>query len=195
MTINRKKFFDGIRQGPFRGKLSASAVKTCELILDEWERRKLPDLRQLAYIFATPFGEVGEAMQPVREGFKATDAQARAYVKRRGYPYAKVVNGNVYYGRGLVQLTWDRNYKTMGELVGLDLYNKPDLALDPEYSVAIMFTGMLRGTFTKKKLDDFFSGAKADWTGARKIINGMDRAGEFAGYAKQFFADLSEASK
>ena len=192
--INRKKFFDGIRQGPFSGKLKATTVKGCSAILDEWERRKLTDLRQLAYMLATTLGECGEDMLPVREGFKDTDADARAYVKRKGYKYAVVVNGHVYYGRGNVQQTWAKNYIAMGKIIGVDLYNDPDKALEPDIAAEIMFEGMSRGTFTGKKLSDYFNAKTTDWGNARRIINGTDRAAEIAGYAKQFYADLVAAS-
>lgn len=194
MSVDRKKFFDGIRSGPFNGKLRAATVRGCNAILDEWERRRLTDLRWLAYKLATALAECGPDMLPVREGFKKTDKEARAYVKRRRYKYAVEVNGCVYYGRGLVQLTWLRNYQAMGRILGLPLANNPDLALEPEVAAAIMFEGMTRGTFTGKKLSDYFNGQKTDWKNARRIINGTDRASEIAGYAKHFHSDLVSAS-
>lgn len=199
--IDRKKFFDGIRQGPFSGKLTPATVKGCSAILDAWEQSGLTDLRYLAYMLATAMGEVGQNMLPVREGFKETDAQARAYVRRKNYKYAKEINGNVYYGRGLVQLTWDYNYDKMGKLLKVPLLAKPDLALDPLIAAQIMFTGMTKGSFTGKKLADFFNDKKTDWVWARSIINGKrkgeplpDRAQEIANYAKAFYADLINAS-
>ena len=40
--------------------------------------------------------------------------------KGRGMPYGKpdLTTGKVYYGRGFVQLTSERNYKTMSDLLG-----------------------------------------------------------------------------
>lgn len=192
--INRAVFFAGIRSGPFDGKLKPTTVKGVTAILDEWERRKLTDLRWLACMLGTTMGECGQDMLPVREGFKKTDAESRAYVKRKGYPYAKVVNGQVYYGRGNVQQTWDYNYKAMSKKLGIDLYNNPDLALQPDVAAKIMFEGMIDGTFTGKKLSDYFNANKTDWLNSRRIINGTDRAAEIAGYAKHFFADLVTAS-
>lgn len=195
MAIDRKKFFEGIRQGPFPGSLSPETVRGVTAILDEWERRKLTDLRWLAYMLATVLAECGRNMLPVREGFKATDAQARAYVASKHYKYAKVEGGQVYYGRGLVQLTWLDNYRKMSQITGIDLVANPDRALEPAVAAKIMFEGMIRGTFTGKKLADFFNATATDWTNARTIINRLDRAAEIAGYAKQFHDDLKAADR
>lgn len=193
MAIDRAKFFAGIRNGPMPGALSQDAVRGITAILDEWERRGLTDLRWLAYMLATVLAECGHDMLPVREGFKETDEQARAYVKRKGYKYAVVIGGKVYYGRGLVQLTWLKNYDKMSKLLGVDLVGNPDLALDPSIAAKIMFEGMIRGSFTGKKLADYFNAAGTEWK-ARPIINGHDREAEIAGYGKQFYADLLHAA-
>lgn len=193
--MNRRVFFYKIRLEPFRGALSQWTVVGCNAILDEWQRRGLTDLRWLAYMLATVRGECGVNMMPVREGFAKSDATARAFVARQGYKYAAEVNGQVYYGRGLVQLTWDRNYREMGKLLGIDLLNNPDLALKPDIAAKIMFEGMIRGTFTGKKLSDYFNDSVTDWTNARKIINGLDKAAQFATWGRQFYAALMEAKR
>jgi hypothetical protein len=54
---------------------------------------------------------------------------------------------------------------------------------------------MLRGTFTPPKyykLADFFT-EHSDWYNARKIINGLDRAEQIAGYGRRFYFALLEA--
>lgn len=208
MTINRRIFFDKIRDEPFRGLLPAATVQGCGAIIDEWERRGLVDLRHLAYMLATARGECGPNMLPVREGFSKSDEAARAFVTRQGYRYAKAVNGQVYYGRGLVQLTWDYNYKKMGDHLGIDLVNHPDEALKPNVAAAIMFEGMIRGSFTGKKLSDYLLSngryAVKDKEGrespeltfreCRRIINGTDKAAQFATWARQFHEALVAAS-
>jgi putative peptidoglycan binding protein/glycosyl hydrolase family 19 (putative chitinase) len=90
-----------------------------------------------------------------------------------------------YYGRGLVQLTWYYNYKKMSSKVGVDLYNNPDLALELNYAIPIMFIGMKEGFFTGKKFADYFNPAKENWVNARRIINGTDRANTIAGRASR----------
>jgi hypothetical protein len=191
--IDRKTFYTEIRASLFRSTgLSMSAVVTINAILDEAERRKIDD-RWLAYMLATVRGECGPNMSPVREGYGKTDAASRAHVARQGYKYAKVVNGHVYYGRGLVQLTWDFNYASMGKLLGIDLLGNPELALRPDVAVKIMFEGMIRGTFTGKKLSDYFNDVKTDWANARRIINGTDKATQFAAWAEKFYAAIKLA--
>jgi hypothetical protein len=196
--INREAFFEACRTMPFllsKGKLTQTTVDGINAILDAWYNSCLTDLRWLSYMLATAVGEVGRNMQPVREGFKDTDAQARAYVSSRGYKYAKEINGHVYYGRGLVQLTHDYNYLSMGGVLGIDLVNDPDLALRPDIASRIMFEGMTRGTFTGKRLAHYFGPTVADWKNARRIINGTDRADEIGEYGRHFYAALTAASQ
>jgi hypothetical protein len=111
-----------------------------------------------------------------------------------GLTYGEPINGKVYYGRGYVQLTWIKNYEKMGALLKADLVGNPELALDPKIAAQVMFEGMIRGSFTGKRLADFFNDAKTDWPNARKIINGLDRAEMIASYARQFHGALIAAS-
>lgn len=182
--IDRKSFFDAVRQKPFSGSLSTSSVSNMESIIGEWERRGLTDLRWLAYMLATVLAECGRNMAPVPEVGRG-----------KGRPYGVAVNGHVYFGRGYVQLTWDYNYRRMGTIVGADLIGNPDLALRQDIAAKILFEGMMRGLFTGKKLADYFNATAEDWKNARRIINGTDRAAEIANYGKQFFAALNAAAK
>jgi hypothetical protein len=140
-------------------------------------------------------------MQPIREGFKSTDKDARAYVLKHHYKYANIdpVTWQVYYGRGLVQLTWIDNYKKMGSIIGVDLYHNPDKALDMKISVAILIEGMTRGTssrgdFTGKALEDYFGKEFADPINARRIVNGTDRAELISTYYFKFLEALKKAT-
>lgn len=182
--INRKIFFDGIRSGPFSGKLAASQVQGITIILDEWERRKLTDLRWLAYMLATTKWETNHTMQPIREGGGLNYLRSKKY-----YPW---------FGRGYVQLTWKANYEKFRQRIlkqfGVDIIENPDNVLRPDVSAFVMFEGMIRGEFTGKKLADYFNDKKADFLNARRIINGTDRAQEIATIAKSFHSDLVLAS-
>lgn len=48
---------------------------------------------------------------------------------------------------------------------------------------------MVDGWFTGRKLSQYFEG-KIDYQGARRIINGTDKAIMIAGYAQTFFNGL-----
>jgi putative chitinase len=166
-VINRKVFFDTVRALLFKS-LSQPQVNGMNAILDEWEKRPLIDLRWLAYMLATTYHETARTMQPIAE-------YGGAHTR-----YAP------YYGRGFVQVTWKANYEKLGKAVGVDLVSHPDRAMEMPIATVALFDGMIEGWFTTKKLADYFSGTTADWTNARRIINGTDKASTIAGYARDF---------
>lgn len=180
--INRKFFYDTIR--PLFGKISKTQLAGMETILDYWEseERCEKDDRHLAYAFATAFHETDKKMQAIEE-----------YGAGKGKKYGKPDprTGKVYFGRGLVQITWYENYDKMGKLLGIDLVNNPHLALNIDIATKIMFEGMYLGIFTGKKLSDYFNSTNEDWYNARRIINSTDKASLIAGYGKKFYAALS----
>jgi hypothetical protein len=71
------------------------------------------------------------------------------------------------------------------------LVNNAALALEVGNATKIMFTGMMDGDFTGKKLGNYFNKTTEDWVHARKIINGLDKANLVAGYAKLYYAAIS----
>lgn len=182
-------FFAYARRAPFGGRLTQAQVQGCEAIIAA--ARDITDDRHLAYILATAFHETGGRMVPVREGFAKTDAGARRAVAGRRYAVEK--NGHVYYGRGLPQLTWERNYIRMGLVLGVDMKNNPDLMLDPDLSARALVLGMLDGMFTTKRLSDYFGPNVDDPEGARRIVNGTDKASLIAGYYVAFLDSIKAA--
>lgn len=189
--MNRTTFFAYVRRAPFGGRLTQSQIDGMNAILDEWERRRVLDNRWLAYILATAFHETGNRMQAVRETFASSDAQAISRLEnawRAGkLPWvSKPYWRDGWFGRGLVQITHEENYKQFG-------INKDD-ALKPDVSVRVIFAGMIKGWFTGKKLEDYFNSTANDPIGARKIVNGTDKAKLIAGYYKNFL-DAMEAAR
>ena len=193
IVYDRKKFFDGLRKFA-GGRLSENQVKGAEAILNEWEsRHPHGDTRQLAYILATAWHETGGRLEPVRETFAKSDAEAIRRLRNRRYARVDPSTGKAYFGRGFVQLTWKRNYERMSKIVGKDLVNNPDLVLDLETSSVVLIEGMLRGLFTGKALGDYVNHVKKDYVNARRVVNGLDRAKKIAKYAKKFEKILFKA--
>lgn len=104
-------------------------------------------------------------------------------------------DGIRYAGRGLVQLTWRSNYRRAGAALGIDLEGKPDLALDLNNATRILVWGMQGGEFTGVSLRDCLPNDTAtfsQFTNARRIINGRDKAAQIADYAVDFQSALWE---
>ncbi|RMF06601.1 MAG: hypothetical protein D6773_04240, partial [Alphaproteobacteria bacterium] len=104
--------------------------------------------------------------------------------------------------RGRVQLTWKGNYaratKEINDrnLVGrkVDLVNNPDQALEDDIALTVLYYGMAEGWFTGKKFADYLHDDVTDFVGARRIVNGQDRAQEIAEYAQGFLQALDAAA-
>lgn len=172
----------------FGGKITESQVKGMEAILDEYEANySTLSLHALAYILATTYHECARTMQPIEEYGKGRGRDYGLYKKMDGTSYLGYPH--IYYGRGFVQLTWFENYEKAGKKLGVDLLNKPELALSLPIATKILFAGMVEGWFTGRKLSQYFEG-KIDFQGARRIINGTDKAVMIAGYAQTFYNGL-----
>ena len=200
--INRNFFFERVRFTLFDGSLKKSQVDGLTAILDKWEAEMADaDDRWLAYMLGTAHHETGRTMQPVRETFASSDAQA---ISRLDKAYAKGVltwvkepywrldaDGKSWFGRGLVQITHKSNYQKLGAAIGVDLVGNPSQALDLKTAAAIMFVGMRDGLFTGVSLSQRFSNGVEKWRQARQIINGLERADLVASYGKAYYSAIS----
>ncbi|MEP3783201.1 MULTISPECIES: hypothetical protein [Paracoccaceae] len=206
--INRKFFFDSTRLSLFEGSLSQKQVDGLTTLLDYWEHNHAKkDDRWLAYVFGTAHHEVDRKMQPIRE-YGGKNYFRRMYDIKGDRPRVARSLGNLavgdgvqFHGRGYVQLTGRANYADWENRLGVDLTSRhpsdaygagtSERVLEPEIAVQILFEGMIRGTFTGKSLPDYFDGVREDWRGARRIVNGLDKANLIASYAKQYYAAIS----
>ncbi len=134
---------------------------------------------QIAYVLATTQWETAQTFKPVKEAYWLSEDWRRNNL--RYYPY---------YGRGFVQLTWDYNYKAYSQILNIDLVNNWDLALDPNVALFVLVHGFKTGTFTGNKIADYITSNKTDFVGARRCINGTDKANEIADLAEQFLRNL-----
>lgn len=172
-------FYVGVRY--VTGALDGTQFKVVEALLasaSHWSTA------WLAYGLATAWHEA--RLRPVEEIGRG---------KGRAYAKPGIHNGQVAYGRGLVQLTWDRNYARADAELALNgaLIGDYDRALRTDTAVAILVRGMEEGWFTGKALRDYLPaehGTVEQFTAARRIINGTDRDTLIAGYAKAFQAAL-----
>jgi len=155
------------------GSLSASQANYISQIVVSFLDHGDRDWRKLSYILATAWHETG--------GFKYL-------IEQRAKPGTDLYNiqnkywPSGFYGRGLVQLTHETNYKKMGDILGIDLVNNPDLAADPRYAADILVIGMMKGIFTGKALNNYIN-VIADYFNARRVVNGTDKAQLIADYA------------
>lgn len=98
-------------------------------------------------------------------------------------------------GRGYPQLTGRRNYRVLGEVIGVSLIADPDRLAEPVIAARVMFEGMIHGLFTGEKLADFINSRTTNFVGARGTVNGTDEARKIANYAVYFLGALKAAEQ
>lgn len=196
MAFNPDDFFVSIKQSLF-GRFSQGHVEGLTALLDatsgwrvEWR----------SYGLATAFHETAGTMQPIKEYggdaylTRLYDVTGSNPDRARRYGNTAPGDGALYCGRGYVQLTWKANYQRASDATGFDLVANPDLALRADIAAIILRRGMEGGWFTGKELGDYLNSTAKDYVGARRIINGTDKAGLIAGYATKFEAALKTAA-
>ena len=155
------------------GKLNQSQVDGFNFLVSAFDKVGWT-YPQAAYALATVWHETAGTMQPIKE--RGSDAYLKS---KRYYPYI---------GYGYVQLTWKENYIKVGKLIGVDLVNKPELALNHLVAADILTGGMAKGWFTGRGFHNTPLGRynRANYIAARRIINGTDKAAKIADEALVF---------
>ncbi len=143
-------------------------TESAEHIRAECIRQGLVLEDQIAYVIATADWETNHTLMPVTEAYWMDQEY------RDNLSYAP------YYGRGLVQLTWEDNYAKYEELLGIPMVAEPDLALDYATALYVLVHGFINGVFTGAKITDYINENGTDYYNARRCINGTDAASEIA---------------
>lgn len=179
MKFNRTSFFSCFRayhKAERNKNLSQGQVDGLTFLLDAIEQDPAWKLvTQVSYFLATCAHETAWTFKPIKElrGKTLTAAQ------KRYWPSG-------YFGRGYIQITWERNYENASRKLGVNLVAEPDGALDPLIAYQIAARGMREGWFTGKKLTDYINSdvVAIDRKNARRIVNGLDKAAHIAGIAQ-----------
>lgn len=196
--INRKLFFAGYKSK--FGNLNQRQVNGLEFLLTKFDESILFDTKaKISYALATIKRETADTFEPVKEGYWITNNRVQKlynyYYNHNRHALDTIfpngLAGKNYLGRGRIQTTHNYNYKNIGDKLGIDLLNNPDLALDNETDWKILELGFSTGIWTGKKLSNYINDDIVDYYNARKIVNGLDHAREIANYAQDFFNIIS----
>lgn len=194
MKFNRKKFWDNYKiQFGAIGEKEQGIVPGIEFLLKGFETYHgwWADVRHIAYALATTKYETAHTFHPVREAYWLSETWRQNNL--RYYPW---------YGRGYVQLTWERNYEAMNEKLPkhfpefIEQFEQEsgkkfnlmdaDQVMHPAIAFGIMTVGMFRGSFTGKAFKHYINDSKTDYKEARRIINGTDKQNTIASIAVKF---------
>lgn len=167
------------------GSLTGDAL--ARAIIQESLKQGVTQAEQIAYIIGTVQRESDMGRVMVEQG-------SRSYFNylegRTNIGNTSPGDGYKYRGRGYIQLTGKLNYQRWSKKLAIDLVNQPDLAADPKYALPILIISMRDGITTGKKLSDYIRPGNVDFTSARKIVNGTDKAALIAGYARSWLSKL-----
>jgi len=150
---------------------------TCQCCGQELKTQQSVDPLVMIGAMATVRVEVGRGFKPIEE-----IASGDAYEWRTSLGNTQKGDGRKYKGRGYIQLTGRANYDFYGRKLGIDLVNKPELALDPDISARIFVE-----YFKERKCIEACK--KKDWVLVRKLVNGgANGLDEFLKVVNQYLA-------
>lgn len=165
----------------------AKAATLVRFMLRAARAAGLTDRGQIAYILATAEHETDRWATLVEYGERGDFSAYQGILGN-----AADGDGWRYRGRGFVQMTGRANYARFSRLLGVDLVSTPDLAARPDIAAKVAILGMMRGSFTGLALPRFLGGGKADFIGARAVVNGRDRNARIAAYAFPIYSALAQ---
>jgi len=103
--------------------------------------------------------------------FKSTKGSKKNY-----YNLGTDKKGLPYFGRGLIQLTGKSNYQKYGDLIGVDLVNNADKAIDPKnsYKIASAYFNKNKGKYYGNRTINQMV-MDGDFQKARKAVKGSTK--------------------
>jgi hypothetical protein len=113
---------------------------------------------------ATVVTEVGPTFRPIRE-YGPRPYFRNMYEGRSDLGNTRPGDGARYYGRGYIQLTGRANYRFYGKRLGVDLVNRPGMALRPDVGARV-----LAEYFKQHGVAD--SARRGQWRDVRRKVNG-----------------------
>jgi putative chitinase len=188
-------FFDEV-ENEFRTLLKPKQMDGQMLLLRACDELQVTMIEQKANILAQVKTETGFRFESIPEsGGKLGKAYFLKYEYRKSLGNTQAGDGYLFRGRGFVQITGRNNYDKLGRLLGIDLINNPDLALQPDIAAKILVIGMRDGIFTGKKLSHYINQTKTDYYNARRIVNGTDKASVIEQDSIKFARALNKAHR
>ena len=109
-----------------------------------------------AAAIATIAIETASTFAPVREAFWLSEAWRKANL--RYWPW---------YGRSLIQLTWESNYLKCQQATGMPVHDDPENAMKPEYAAGIFVWYWTKERPTIPVLAD-----QRNWPEVRRLVQG-----------------------
>jgi predicted chitinase len=162
--------------------LLATAKAESDYSLSRWESDFLCGKIGVAY--------KDKPCQKALNYYKSTEGNKQNY-----YNLGTDKNGLPYFGRGLIQLTGKSNYKTYGDLIGVNLINDGDKALEPRnsYRIASEYLSKKRGGIYAKdgiSRSTFDLAKDNNLTLARKSVNGGTKGLDTVNSAYLFWKNI-----
>lgn len=187
---------------PLSGLVKISLSRIFKSISEYYaNEKKCCNKYRIAYMLATVKLETGHTFNPVEEANWLSWKVRKKYFedmydpvlgKNEARKNKAIEIGNTflgdgvkYYGRGYVQITGKTNYQKMKDKFNIDFVNDVTKVTEHEWAMKILIYGSEEGIFTGKKLSNYISDSKKDYTNARRVINGIDKASTIAGYAEK----------
>ena len=160
-------------------------------IINECKKRDV--LRnQCAYLLATTALETAYTMKPITEYggpkyfHKMYDINGNRPKKARELGNIYPGDGAKFPGHGYVMATGRTNHQKLTDKTGINCIDHPENATLPEVAVVGLIDGCLEGWWTGRKLTQYITLHKSDFYNARRVVNGLDRAGDIARLAKEY---------